>query len=67
MGHANERIERRGGRRRSKLTPALVQEIRRKYAAGELTQKELAAEYAVSAETINSLINGRSWKDVPMS
>ena len=43
------------------LTTASVADIRARYAAGGVLQKELAAEYGVSAHHISDIIKGRRW------
>ena len=45
----------------SKLTPELVREIRASYAAGDVTQRELAAKHGISPFAISSLVTGASW------
>ena len=45
------------------LTEEKVREIRVKYKAGAY-QRELAAEYGVSPDTIRSCVNRKSWKHV---
>lgn len=49
---------------RAKLTPALVKEIRRRYAAGGIFQYELAAEYGMTQGAINKVIIRATWKHV---
>lgn len=44
----------------AKLTDAQVAEIRARYAAGGVFQRELAAEYGVSGNHIHRLVNGKS-------
>lgn len=46
----------------AKLTREAVDEIRRRYAQGDVTQQELAAEYDVDQTNISYIILGRSWK-----
>jgi integrase len=48
---------------RAVLTPAKVAEIRRAFAAGERTVKELAAINGVSQRAITKIINGETWRD----
>ena len=45
----------------SKLTADQVREIRRSYAAGGITQRELAAEYGVSIQAIGHIIKHLTW------
>lgn len=46
---------------RSKLTKDDVQEIRRRYNAGDVLQKGLAEEYDVSPSAIQSIVCGDNW------
>lgn len=46
----------------SKLTEALVSEIRTKYASGTISQSKLAKEYGVCQATINEVVRGFLWK-----
>jgi hypothetical protein len=43
-----------------KLTDSKVREIRDRYAGGE-TQRELAAEFGVSATTVRDIVAGKTW------
>ena len=53
----------RGERHRSaKLTWAQVAEIRRLYAAGYITQQQLADQFGVALTTINPLLRGKTWR-----
>lgn len=47
-------------RKCAKLTPEQVEEIRSRYAAGGILQRDLAAEYGVSKCTVLMVINGQS-------
>lgn len=47
---------------RTKLTWALVTEIRERYAAGGVSQPTLAREYDVSQGNISSILLGHTWK-----
>ena len=49
----------------SKFTRSQVVEIRTRYAAGGITQKELAKEYGVSVGTISGITNRYSWTHIP--
>lgn len=49
---------------RSKLTNSEVREIRRRYAAGGILQKELGAEYGVAANTICYVVQRKTWKHI---
>ena len=46
------------------LTSKQVEEIRTRYKAGGITQKELAARYGVARTTVSSITLNRNWKDV---
>lgn len=48
----------------AKLTRNKAAEIRKKYAAGGVTQNELGEEYDVDRHTIGRIINRRSWNNV---
>jgi hypothetical protein len=48
----------------SRLNPDQVREIRRKYAAGGVTYRELAAEYGVGLATIYRAVAREAWKRV---
>lgn len=45
----------------AKLNNEAVAEIRGKYKAGEVTQKELAKKYGVSQSHIHGLVTGKKW------
>jgi DNA-binding XRE family transcriptional regulator len=45
----------------SKLTERQVEEIRSRYAAGGVSQKDLAATYGVSPKTICVIVNRKQW------
>ena len=47
----------------AKLTAEQVQEIRERYAAGGVLQRELAVEYGVTNSRISSLTRGMGWKE----
>lgn len=47
-----------------KLTEASVSEIRHRFSAGGVLQKELAREYGVSKATICTVLAGRTWREV---
>lgn len=53
-----------GGRRNgsAKLTVAQVREIRKRHMAGEC-RKSILARYAIGRTTLDSIVNGQSWKD----
>lgn len=48
--------------KRAKLTTKQVREICNRYAAGDITQDELAQEYFVHQETISAIVRGKTWK-----
>lgn len=49
----------------SRLTDAIVVEIRTRYAAGDGDQYTLAAEYGVARSTIQHVINRKTWRHIP--
>jgi hypothetical protein len=49
------------GNGRAKLTVVQVAEIRRRYAAGGITQAALGREYGVAGVTIHDVVRGRNW------
>lgn len=49
---------------RAKLTVSAVAEIRRRYAAGGVTQRELAAEFGVTHPMIGYIVRGVNWTAV---
>ena len=49
----------------SKLTSTQVVQIRNQYAAGGITQKDLASEHGVSVSTIRKVTNRSSWAHIP--
>ncbi len=48
----------------ARLNSAAVAEIRRRYAAGQITQAELAAEHGVVEGTVWNVLHGHSWTHV---
>lgn len=48
----------------SKLTAGEVRAMRKRYAAGGVSQRALAAEYGVSHTTVRAVLDGTSWKHV---
>ena len=48
----------------SKLTESQVLEIRARYKAGGIFQRELAREYGVSLATVNQIINRKRWNHI---
>ena len=47
-----------------KLSPGQVTAIRERYAAGGVTQRQLAAEFGVHVQTISLLLRGKTWRAV---
>jgi DNA-binding XRE family transcriptional regulator len=47
-----------------KLTLGQVAEIKQRYAAGGITQRELAQEFGVIRQTVNLIVNGKRWSRV---
>lgn len=48
----------------AKLNDEKVDEIRRRYAKGGISQLDLALEYGIGSATVGSLLNYRTWKHV---
>jgi hypothetical protein len=46
----------------AKLTRPQVEEIRARYAAGDVLQQELADEYGMSRRQIGNIVNNKKWK-----
>jgi len=46
---------------RGKLTDARVRQIRDRCMFGEMTQRDLAAEFGVSASTVSDIVTGKTW------
>ncbi len=59
VGYADEHLPAPAGRAR--LTDAQAGQIRDRYAGGEATQRQLAAEFAVSVSTISAVLTGKTW------
>lgn len=55
----------RVGQGNVKLTEAQVREIRRRYAAGGVTHRQLGDRYGVSGVTIFLVVNRRTWSHIP--
>jgi Mor family transcriptional regulator len=49
-----------------KLTEEQVMDIRKEYAAGNVTALDLAKKYGVTSDTIYRVANGRSWRHLPI-
>jgi hypothetical protein len=50
----------------ARLTEQQVLDIRRRYAAGNVYQYDLAREYGVSQPNIQAIVTGRSWAHLPI-
>lgn len=48
----------------SKLTEAQVREIRQRYAAGGITQHQLAEMYGIAQSRVREIICRKAWKHV---
>jgi hypothetical protein len=48
----------------AKLTEIAIRQIRRRYAAGGITQQALATRHGVSLSALHDVITGRTWKHV---
>lgn len=69
LPHAASKPELLKGGSRShfaKLDEEKVSAIRAKYATGDFTQTELAAEYGLTPTPMSQLLRGVTWKHVPM-
>lgn len=60
--HDEKTIANRDKTGRAKLTMAQAEEIRKAYATGDVTQKQLAAQYRVDQTQISSIVRGKSYK-----
>ena len=49
----------------AKLTAAQVTEIRTRYAAGGVSQKQLAVDYGVNKVTIGKIVRREAWTHLP--
>jgi hypothetical protein len=49
---------------KTKLNADIVRDIRRKYATGNYTYKQLGSEYSISYATIRQVVIGRTWQYV---
>lgn len=63
LTRAENRRDRRRDGTAGKLTPGDVDAIRRRYAAGGITQQRLAEQYGVTQPNIHAIVNGRSWRE----
>jgi len=59
VGYGDEYLPGPAGRR--KLTDAKVREIRERLDWSEMTRRELAAEFGISASTISDIATGKTW------
>jgi len=50
--------------RHAKLTEAQVVEIRKRYAAGGVTQRVLGLEYGVYPSHVGSIVTGVKWRHI---
>lgn len=48
----------------TKLNAVQVTAIKRRYAAGRVTQKQLTSEYAVAQNSIHKIVSGKSWAHI---
>jgi len=46
----------------AKLTPDQVAEIRQKYLAGGVLQRELAAQFGVNQQSVSNIVRGETWE-----
>lgn len=47
---------------KSKVTESEVQEIRRRYAQGGISQRKLGKQYGISGDAVNKIVNFKTWK-----
>lgn len=52
-------------RRGVKLTEAKATAIRSLYAAGGITQRELAVKYEIDETTVSNVVTGKTWNNLP--
>jgi plasmid maintenance system antidote protein VapI len=50
---------------KTKLSPAQVTALRRSFAEGKTTQKELAAQYGICQGQVSRIVNGKSGATEP--
>jgi hypothetical protein len=60
-----ERVARGERNAAAKLTAARAAEIRRRYGAGGISQRQLGREYGVDQSVISGVVRGRIWKEAP--
>ncbi len=58
VGYDNEALP---GPRRGKLTDAKARQIREACNWAEMTQRQIAAEFGVSASTVSDIATGKTW------
>lgn len=56
-----DELRRGSGNPQSKLTADQVQELRRRYAAGGVTQEELGREYGINQRTVSRIVRRTAW------
>jgi hypothetical protein len=61
---AGKRVPRGENHYATRLTDSDVRQIRRRYAAGQISQRALAAEYQVSQRTIGAIALRQTWTHV---
>ena len=49
----------------SKLTDAVIAQIREAYGAGQGTLDDLAAQFQIVPQTVSKIVQGKAWKHVP--
>jgi predicted XRE-type DNA-binding protein len=59
VGHGDEYLP--GPARNRRLTDANARQIKDAADRGEMTQREIAAEFGVSASTVSDIATGRTW------
>jgi hypothetical protein len=45
----------------AKVTPGQVAEIRRRWSAGDVSQRALATEYGIGKSQIHNIVSGKQW------
>lgn len=66
--HPDRYPDRKGERNgRAKLTQTQVEEIRERYATGDIGARPLAAMYGVSRALIRLIVQGKAWVDCPQA
>jgi hypothetical protein len=59
-----DRMSRGEGHYAAKLTADQVREIRKRYAVGDISQRQLGREYGVNGGAINGIVRGKKWKSI---